>query len=171
MLDLKIDSEDQNNIAGEVLVKGDCVFAGYYKNDAATSACFTEDGWFRTGDMGTVDNKRNLFLVGRCKNMLLSSNGENIYPEEIEAELINLPYITETVVVQRDQRLVALIVINEDKVAAANLDSGALESVMRANIMNMNKKLAGYAQVSDFEIRNEPFAKTPKGSIKRFLYK
>jgi len=171
VIDVKIDSVDPQNIAGEVLIKGDCVFAGYYKNEKGTAETFTADGWFRTGDMGTVDENRNLFLVGRCKNMLLSSNGQNIYPEEIETELNLLPYVAESIVVQREARLVALIVVNQDAVANANLSAETLDAVMKTNVSNVNKKIPGYSQIADFELRYEPFAKTPKGSIRRFLYK
>ena len=170
-LELKIDSADQEGIAGEVLVKGDCVFAGYFKNDEATAASYTEDGWFRTGDMGTVGGDRDLFLVGRCKNMLLSSNGQNIYPEEIEVVLNELPYVSESLIVQRDSKLVALVVVNLDAASNAQLSAESLESVMKQNIVKLNSKIPAYSSVSGYELLYEPFKKTPKGSIRRFLYK
>lgn len=169
-LAVRIDSTDPMNIPGEVQVKGDCVFAGYYKNDDATRAAFTEDGWFKTGDLGTIDQDRTLFLVGRCKNMLLSSNGQNIYPEEIEVVLNAQPYIAESVVVQRDNILHALIVPNISLMDQENLDAQALNAIMEGNLRNLNTKLPQYSQVSSFELRFEPFAKTPKGSIRRFMY-
>ena len=170
-LDLKVVSPDPANIAGEVLVKGDVVFAGYYKNPDATAEAFTEDGWFKTGDMGTVDADRSLFLVGRCKNMLLSTNGQNVYPEEIEVVLNPMPYVAESLIVQRDTRFVALIVVNIDAVSAANLSAEALESVMNQNIAKVNSQIPQYSQISSFELLYEPFKKTPKGSIRRFFYK
>ena len=170
-IELKIASPDPHSIPGEVLVKGPVVFAGYYKNPDATAAVFTEDGWFRTGDMGTVDDRRNLFLVGRCKSMLLSENGQNIYPEEIEVVLNELPYVQESLIVQRGSKLVALVVVNPDQAEAANLNAETLDAIMHANITKLNSQMPAYAVVNDFEIRFEPFAKTPKGSIRRFMYK
>ena len=169
-VEVRIDSTDPKNIPGEVQVKGDCVFAGYYKNEQATADSFTEDGWFRTGDMGTIDEDRTLFLVGRCKSMLLSSNGQNIYPEEIEVVLNALPYVAESVVVQRDQILHALIVPNMAKADNDNIDAQALQAIMEGNIKSLNTQIPQYAFVSSFELRYEPFAKTPKGSIRRFMY-
>lgn len=170
-IEMKINSEDQENIPGEVLVKGGVVFQGYYKNQAATDAVFTEDGWFRTGDMGTIDSDKNLFLVGRCKNMLLSENGQNIYPEEVEVVLNEMPFVQESLLVQRGSRLVALIVVNEEKLSEMNMNRDALENIMQQNIINLNKKIPAYSAVNDHELLFEPFAKTPKGSIRRFLYK
>jgi len=170
-IEMKVDSADQENIPGEVLVKGGVVFQGYYKNQAATDAVFTSDGWFRTGDMGTIDSDKNLFLVGRCKNMLLSENGQNIYPEEVEVVLNEMPFVQESLLVQRGQRLIALIVVNAEKLSEMNMNRDALESIMQQNIINLNKKIPAYSAVNDFELMFEPFVKTPKGSIRRFLYK
>ena len=170
-LDLKIDSDDPKNIPGEVLVKGPGVFTGYYKNPAATEAAFTEDGWFHTGDLGTVDEDKMIFLVGRCKNMILGTNGQNIYPEEIEVILNNLPYVVESVIVSREGKLVALIVPNADQLAAANIDAESMNAVMKGNIKKLNELIPAYSAVADFEIMTQPFAKTPKGSIRRFMYR
>ena len=170
-LELRIASDDPATIPGEVQVRGDEVFKGYYHNDEATAAAFTEDGWFRTGDMGTVDSEKNLFLVGRCKNMLLSANGQNVYPEEIEVYLNAMPYVTESLIVQRGNALVALIVVNPDAVAAAGLDADSLDGIMHGNIAKLNKLIPAYSAVAGFELRYEPFVKTPKGSIRRFMYK
>lgn len=169
-LQARIASPDPMNIPGEFQVKGDCVFAGYYKNEGATKEAFTEDGWFRTGDLGTMDKDRTLFLVGRCKNMLLSSNGQNIYPEEIEVLLNALPYVAESVVVQREHILHALIVPNIAKVEENQWDAQTLHTVMEKNIQTLNAQLPQFALVHTFELRFEPFAKTPKGSIRRFMY-
>ena len=177
-LQVRIASPDPENIPGEFQVKGECVFAGYYKNPEATAEAFTEDGWFRTGDLGTLDQDSTLFLVGRCKNMLLSSNGQNIYPEEIEVLLNSLPGVQESVVVQREHLLHAIIVPKEDgSLPQPSLKGGSevspamqqLDAIMEENLRNLNSRLPQYAQVKTFELRFEPFAKTPKGSIKRYL--
>lgn len=170
-LSVRIASPDGRTIPGEFQVKGECVFAGYYKNPEATEAAFTEDGWFRTGDLGTLDEDHTLFLVGRCKNMLLSSNGQNIYPEEIEVLLNALPYVAESVVVQREHILHALIVPDTSRMDNEQIDTEALNAIMEGNIRNLNARLPQYAAVKTFELRFEPFAKTPKGSIRRFMYK
>ena len=169
-IEARINSVDPEHIPGEVHVKGDCVFSGYYKNPAVTAEVMTEDGWFRTGDMGVLDKDGTLFLMGRCKNMLLSSNGQNIFPEEIEVLLNVKPFVAESLIVQRDAIRVAIIVIDNDKVAASGMDASALNAVMRGNIEKLNKEIPAYSSITDFELRFEPFAKTPKGSIKRFMY-
>ncbi len=167
--DVRISSEDPENIPGEIQVRGEIVFSGYYKNPDATAATFTEDGWFRTGDLATMDKDNSLFIVGRSKNMILSSNGQNIFPEEIEVVLNALPYVGESLIVDRKDRLVALIV--PDANTTAEVDAEALKNVMDANLKALNKKIPGYSQVASYEIHFEPFAKTPKGSIRRFMYK
>ena len=186
-LQVRIASSDPEHIPGEFQVKGECVFAGYYKNPEATAEAFTEDGWFRTGDLGTLDKDSTLFLVGRCKNMLLSTNGQNIYPEEIEVLLNSLPGVQESVVVQREHLLHAIIVPKEEEkkthpappyegreisAVSAGGDTcapGRLNAIMEENLQSLNARLPQYAQVKTFELRFEPFAKTPKGSIKRYL--
>ena len=170
VMELRIDSPDPENIAGELYVKGDVVFVGYYKNPEATAEVL-KDGWFRTGDIGTVDKNNNVFLLGRSKNMILSESGQNVYPEEIEVILNELPYVAESIVLQRDHRIVALIVPNMDALDKAGIGADGLEAIMRQNIVALNTKLPGYSAVNDFEIRFEPFSKTPKGSIRRFMYK
>lgn len=164
------DSKDPEHVAGELLVKGDVVFAGYYKNEEATKSAFTEDGWFHTGDLGTMDKDNTLFLVGRCKSMLLSSNGQNIYPEEIEVILNNMPFVAESLIVSRKEKLVALIVPDQNALADAGTDADNLTKIMEANLAALNKIVPAYSVVSSYEIQLEPFAKTPKGSIKRFMY-
>lgn len=169
-LEARIDSVDPEHIPGEVQVKGDCVFCGYYKNQEVTDEVMTDDGWFRTGDMGILDKDGTLFLMGRCKNMLLSSNGQNIFPEEIEVLLNTKPFVAESLIVQRDAARIALIVADNDKVSNSGMDAAALNAVMRGNIEKLNKEIPAYSSIADFELRFEPFAKTPKGSIKRFMY-
>lgn len=167
-VELKIDSPDPENVPGEILIRGNVVFKGYYKNEAATAAAFTSDGWFRTGDLGTVDKDHSVFIVGRCKSMILSANGQNIFPEEIEVVLNAFPYVAESLVVSRKDRLVALVV--PDMNLAGEMDAGALKNVMDDYIEALNKKIPAYSHVSSYELRFEPFVKTPKGSIKRFMY-
>lgn len=167
-VDLRIDSADQEHIPGEILIKGSVVFSGYYKNEEATKAVFTEDGWFRTGDLGTVDKDHSVFIVGRCKSMILSTNGQNIFPEEIEVVLNALPYVGESLIVSREGKLVALIVPNQNLIG--DMDAAGLKSVMDANLVALNKSIPAYSQVASYELRFEPFAKTPKGSIRRFMY-
>lgn len=167
---VRFDSKDPEHVAGELLVKGDVVFAGYYKNEEATKAAFTEDGWFHTGDLGTMDKDNTLFLVGRCKSMLLSSNGQNIYPEEIEVVLNNMPFVAESLIVSRKEKLVALIVPDQNALADAGTDADNLTKIMDANLAALNKIVPAYSVVSSYEIQLESFAKTPKGSIKRFMY-
>ena len=168
-VDLRIDSSDPETVPGEIQLKGHIVFQGYYKNPDATAAAFTEDGWFRTGDLATMDKEKSLFIVGRSKSMILSSNGQNIFPEEIEVVLNALPYVGESLIVSRDEHLVALIV--PDMNLAGDMSSDELAKVMNANLVALNKKMPAYSQVSSYELHFEPFAKTPKGSIRRFMYK
>lgn len=169
IFDLKIDSPSPGQIPGEILVKGESVFCGYYKNDSATQAAFSPDGWFRTGDLATIDSDGSLFIVGRCKSMILTSNGQNIFPEEIEVQLNTLPGVSESLIVERDERLVALIV--PDQSLIANMDARALSSLMDANLALLNKSIPGYCHVCAYELKHNPFEKTPKGSIKRYMYK
>ena len=170
IMEIKIDSPDPEHIAGELSVKGDVVFKGYYKNPEATAQVL-QDGWFRTGDMGTIDKNRNVFLLGRSKNMILADNGQNVYPEEIEVILNELPYVAESIVLQRESRIIALIVPNMDALDKAGINADALDAIMKQNIALLNTKLPAYSTVNGFELRFEPFSKTPKGSIRRFMYK
>ncbi|MBQ5640016.1 MAG: AMP-binding protein [Bacteroidales bacterium] len=167
-VDLKIDSEDPANIPGEILIKGHVLFSGYYKNEEATKAAFTEDGWFHTGDLATMDKDHSVFIVGRSKNMLLSPNGQNIYPEEIEVVLNAFKGVAESLIISRNDKLVALIVPDHNELG--DIDAAGLRNLMDANIVALNKKIPCYSQVSSYELKYESFAKTPKGSIKRFMY-
>ena len=169
-MQIESDSPNPHEIVGEVLVKGSNTFVGYYKNPEADKEVFTENGWFRTGDLGSIDEENNLFLVGRNKSLRLGSNGENVYPEEIEVKLNVLPYVAESLIVQRGEKFIALIVPNADMIAAVNISAGTLEDIMEQNITTLNKSIPAFAQVSGYELHEEAFAKTPKGSIKRFKY-
>ncbi len=156
---------------GEIQVKGENVCLGYFKNEAETEKLFTEDGWLKTGDLGTQDKDNFLYIKGRSKTMLLSASGQNIYPEEIEAKISLLPYILENLVVMRDGKLEALIVLNADKLGEEGVSPEKAWEVILEKRASLNKELAVYEQITKFELCNTPFEKTPKQSIKRFLYK
>ena len=170
-LELRIDSANPRRILGEIQVKGDAVMLGYYKNEEATKATFTSDGWLKTGDMGIMDAKDNIFIKGRCKNMILTGSGQNIYPEEIEDKINNLPYVIESLVVGRKNAIVALVVADYDAAAKAGIDEKALEQLVNENVLALNTDLAAYSKIGYTELRSEPFEKTPKQSIRRFMYK
>ena len=170
-VDIRIDSENPATVPGEIQAKGDSVMIGYYKNEEATKATFTVDGWLKTGDMGLMDKNENIFIKGRCKNMILTANGQNVYPEEIEDLVNQLPYVAESLVVGRKHGLAALIVPNPDAVAEAGLDESQLQKVMEENLFALNAELPAYSKLTICELRKEPFEKTPKLSIKRFMYK
>ncbi len=167
-VEVRIDSEDPYNKVGEIQARGMNIMSGYYKNEEATKAAFTEDGWMRTGDLGLLDEKGNIFIKGRSKNMILSANGQNIYPEEIEAVVNNQPYVIESVVVDRGARLVALIYMDSEKAKAEGVD---LEEYKKTIMTEVNKSMPAYSKVNVVEYMTEPFEKTPKMSIKRFMYK
>ena len=170
-MQIRIDSEDPTKKEGEVQVYGVNVMKGYYKNEQATKEAFTEDGWMRTGDLGIIDKDGNLFLRGRSKNMLLSPNGQNIYPEEIEDKLNSLPLVTESVVVDREHKLVALVYSDPSLAKPEVLQGKTVEQVMKENVVKLNKMLPAYSQVIAIELVEKEFEKTPKRSIKRFMYK
>ena len=170
-IEVRIDSSDPVNEVGEIQVRGTNVMEGYYRNPEATAAAFTEDGWLRTGDLGVIDKAGNIFIRGRSKNMILSSNGQNIYPEEIEAVLNNQPYVVESVVVDRNSRLVGLVYLDMERMSADGLDSEARENCLKSILTDVNRDLPSYSKLSKLEVRDEPFEKTPKMSIRRFLYK
>ncbi|MGI6573208.1 MAG: AMP-binding protein [Fermentimonas sp.] len=169
IMEARIDSSDPENVPGEIQVRGENVMKGYYKNPEATQAAFTEDGWLKTGDSGVMKGKR-LFIKGRIKTMLLSANGQNIYPEEIESRLNNLRYVAESLVVQRENRLVALVYPEMNAIAADGITPWELEEIMVENRNTLNQSIAQYERISDIEIVEKEFEKTPKKSIKRFLY-
>ena len=163
----RIDSPDPQNIPGELQVKSKFLFAGYYLNEEATMDAFTKDGWFHTGDVGTIDAGGHVILSGRCKNMLLTSNGQNVYPEEIETILNAMPFVSESLIVQRRESFGALIVPDAE---GESISGSTLEMVMNQNIAILNGKIPTYSKISWYRIEKEPFEKTPKGSIKRFIY-
>jgi long-chain acyl-CoA synthetase len=167
---MKVLSSDPQNVVGEVVVKGDAVMLGYYKNEEATHQVIDEEGWLHTGDLGLMDENNNLFLKGRSKNMLLSANGQNIYPEEIEDKLNTMPYVSESIVVQQNGKLVGLVYPDFDDAFAHGLDNASIERVMEENRIQLNALLPSYSQLSKMKIYPEEFEKTPKRSIKRFLY-
>ena len=165
----QIDSPDPENVAGELRVKGDNVMLGYFKNPEATNAAM-KDGWLLTGDLCTIDSDGFLFIRGRSKNMILGPSGQNIYPEEIEQKLNNLPYVCESLIVEENHRLVALVYPDIDNGSAQGLSFSDLEKLMQENITQLNKDLPGYSKIADLKVLHEEFEKTPKRSIKRFLY-
>lgn len=169
-MEIRIDSEDQQHIAGEILVKGENVFLGYYKNEEATAKSFTSDGWFRTGDMGVIDKDGYLYIKGRSKSMILGPSGQNIYPEEIEDTLNNLPYVVESLVIDDGGRIVALVYPDYAKAKEEGLSNEALEAKMKENVQIANSQLPIYCKISAVRMQTEEFEKTPKKSIKRYLY-
>lgn len=169
-VEVRIDSADPAQEVGEILVKGDNVMLGYYKNPEATRTAFTDDGWLRTGDLGVIDKQGNIFIKGRSKNMILSGNGQNIYPEEIEDKLNALPLVAESIVVSRAKRLVALVVPDLAAFQRFAAEGRTLESVMVDYLAQVNACLPAYSKLNKIELHSEPFEKTPKKSIKRFMY-
>ena len=167
-VEVRIDSEDPYSKVGEIQAKGYSLMSGYYKNDEATKAAFTEDGWMRTGDLGLLDSKGNIFIKGRSKNMILSANGQNIYPEEIEAVVNNLPYVIESVVVDRGARLAALVYMDAEKAKAEGVNLDEYKAIIMTEV---NKSMPAYSKLNIVEYMDQPFEKTPKMSIKRFMYK
>lgn len=168
-MEIRVDSANPQKEVGELQVRGDNVMLGYYKNEDATRATFTEDGWLRTGDLGIVDGKGNIFIKGRSKCMILSSNGQNIYPEEIESKLNSLDLIGESIVVARDKALVAIVSLADRKGLE---ESGAdIDALLEAARRDVNRTLPAYSQLSKLELVEGEFVHTPKRSIKRILYK
>lgn len=170
-MEVKIDSQDPRNVPGEILTRGMNVMLGYYKNEEATRRAIDKEGWLHTGDMGVMDTMDNIFIRGRIKNMLLSPSGQNVYPEEIEAVVNSQPYVLESVVVQREHRLVALIYPDRKLAQQMNLSNDAdLLRYYHGRLKEVNKSFPVYAHVNDVELVDVEFEKTPKKSIKRFLY-
>jgi len=167
-MEVRILSDDPMNIPGEIITRGKHVMLGYYNNEEATRQALDEEGWYHTGDLGTMDEKQNIFIRGRIKNMLLGASGQNIYPEEIEDRLNSMPMIAESLVVQQQDKLVALVYPDQDEVV--NFSQEELEAVMDQNRENLNAQLPAYSRISRIVLRDEEFQKTPKKSIKRYLY-
>ncbi|WP_337631788.1 AMP-binding protein [Prevotella pectinovora] len=170
-MEVIIDSENPETVPGEILARGLNVMLGYYKNDEATAQTIDKDGWYHTGDLGLMDKGGNVFIKGRSKNMLLGPNGQNIYPEEIEDKLNSMTFAMESVVVQRDGKLVGLVHPDFDEVHAMGLSRDDLQSLMEENRVQVNANLPVYCKIAAIEIHDEEFEKTPKKSIKRYLYK
>ena len=170
LLEARIESRDPQNIPGELLIRGEHVMKGYYKNDSATKAVLEEDGWMHTGDMCTMDNDGTLYIRGRCKTMILSGSGQNIYPEEIEERLNNLYMVAESLVIENNGRLTALVVPDYELANAEGVALDNLQEIMDENLKQLNTMVASYEKVANIVIHREEFVKTPKRSIKRYLY-
>ena len=170
IMEVRIDSENPYNKVGEIQVRGENVMKGYYKNEEATRNVFTDDGWLKTGDLGTIDVNKRIYIRGRSKTMILSSNGQNIYPEEIEAKLNNLPFVLESLVVEREGKLVGLVYPDYDTVDSTGIRHEDLPAIMEQNRKDLNKLLAPYEAVTSIILYPTEFEKTPKRSIKRYLY-
>ena len=169
-LELRIDSDRPSKFPGEIQVRGAVVTTGYYKNEEATKASFTSDGWLKTGDMGTQDRFGTVFIKGRCKNMILTGSGQNIYPEEIEDMINRIKYVSESIVVGRNHAIIAIIVADNETAKADGMSNVQVIDAIEKSVLALNAKLPAYSQIARCEFRNEPFEKTPKQSIKRFMY-
>ena len=169
-MEVRIDSSDPENIPGEILARGTNVMLGYYKNEEATRQTIDAEGWYHTGDLGTMDADGNVFIKGRSKNMLLSANGQNIYPEEIEDKLNSMALVSESVVIQKGDKLIGLVHPDYDEVAAMRLGHDDVMEVMEQNRQALNAVMPNYSKLTEIRIHKEEFEKTPKKSIKRYLY-
>lgn len=169
--DVRIDSADPIKVAGEIQAKGDNICIGYYKNPEASAAAFTDDGYLHTGDLGVLDAEGNIFIKGRIKSMILGPSGQNIYPEEVEAVVNNQDYVQESVVVDRERKLVALVFLDAEAIKKAGLSQAEIDAIPTRVMNGSNKSLPAYSRVTKVEIMDKPFEKTPKMSVKRFLYK
>lgn len=169
-MEVRIDSDNSENEVGEILVRGMNVMLGYYKNPEATKAVMLKDGWMRTGDLGTLDSDGFLYIRGRSKSMILGPSGQNIYPEEIEDKLNNMLYISESLIIDQNGKLMALIYPDWEQIDKAEIKHDNIEQIMKENIRLLNLELPGYSQISGLKLYQEEFEKTPKRSIKRYLY-
>ena len=170
-MEVRVDSNDPATIPGELLTRGMNTMLGYYKNEEATLAVLDKDGWFHTGDLATISTDGHVFIKGRKKNMLLGANGQNVYPEEIEAKLNNMPLVGESIIIQRDNRLVALVHPEAEDKEAMDFDDTDIQEIMNENLKSLNSELPPFCRISTVEIHEEEFQKTAKKSIKRYLYK
>ncbi|MBF1432345.1 MAG: AMP-binding protein [Prevotella nanceiensis] len=170
-MQVEIESSDPQNIPGEIIVKGLNVMLGYYKNEEATKQVLDSNGWYHTGDLGIMDKDGNIFIKGRSKNMLLGSNGQNIYPEEIEDKLNSLALVGESIVLQREEKLIALVHPDMEEAESMGFSIDDIQKVMTQNLQTLNEMMPGYSKVSEIILHEEEFEKTPKKSIKRYLYK
>ncbi|MEG1748070.1 MAG: AMP-binding protein, partial [Tannerellaceae bacterium] len=169
-MEVRINSSDPENEVGEIMVRGENVMLGYYKNPEATKAVLTPDGWLYTGDLGTLDSDGFLYIRGRSKTMILSANGQNIYPEEIEDRLNNMLYVAESLIISQGGKLNALIYPDWEQADKAGIQHSEIERLMQENINQLNAETPTYSKVSCFKLFQEEFEKTPKRSIKRYLY-
>ena len=169
-MEVKIDSQDPQHVAGEIICRGANLMLGYYKNPEATAQIIDTNGWLHTGDLGTMDKDGYVTVRGRSKNMLLTASGQNIYPEEIESKLNNMPYVSESLVVLQKDKLVALIYPDFDDAFTHGLQQSDIEKVMENNRNELNQQLPAYCQITKVKIHFEEFEKTAKKSIKRFMY-
>ncbi len=169
-MEVKINSRDPQNIPGEILARGMNVMLGYYKNPEATAETLDSEGWYHTGDLGTIDYEGNVFIKGRSKNMLLGANGQNIYPEEIEDKLNSMAMVNESIVIQEGDKLVGLVHPDYDEAKTMGFTSEDLSNIMEQNRVELNNLLPSYSKLSSIRLHTEEFAKTPKRSIKRYLY-
>lgn len=169
-METKVISEDPERIPGELVCRGMNVMLGYYKNESATAQTIDKDGWLHTGDMAIKDADGNIFIKGRCKNMLLTASGQNIYPEEIEARLNNMPYVNESLVILKENKLVALVYPDNEDAFSQGMNKKQLEEALELNRIELNKVLPAYSQITQVKLYPEEFEKTAKKSIKRFLY-
>jgi long-chain acyl-CoA synthetase len=170
IMDVRIESENPYEVAGEIQVRGENVMLGYYKNEESTRQSFTEDGWLKTGDLGTIDSEKRIYIRGRNKTMILSSNGQNIYPEELESKLNNMPFVHESLVIEHNGKIVALVYPDYEQVDSMGIRHEELYLLMEQNCKEVNRLLAPYEQISRIELYPTEFEKTPKKSIKRYLY-
>ena len=167
---MRIDSPDPTNVAGEILTKGPNVLLGYYKNEEDTARTIDKEGWFHTGDLGLMDEDGNVFIKWRSKNLLLGSNGQNIYPEEIEDKLNSLALVSECLVIQKGEKLIALVYPDYDEAQNLGLDAEDIKNIMEENRTQLNTIVPAYCKVAEIRVQEEEFEKTPKKSIKRYLY-
>ena len=170
-MEVRIDSDDPQNTPGEVLARGMNTMLGYYKNEEATRAVLDADGWYHTGDLGTMSADGHVFIRGRIKNMLLGSNGQNVYPEEIEDKLNSMAYVNESLIVQKGDKLIGLVHPDYDEAKAMDFSEDDLESIMEQNRLKLNEQLPPFCKISELRLHEDEFVKTPKKSIKRYLYK
>lgn len=169
-MEVRIDSDDPSAVPGEIQVKGDNVFLGYFKNPEATAEVMTDDGWFKTGDMGILDRDGSLFIKGRTKCMILGPSGQNIYPEEVETVINSQPYVVDSLVVEDDGGLTALIFPDFQQGSRDGMNQDAFVKYIEGTLSDLNKELPNYAKLKKIEVMSEDFERTPKKSIKRYLY-
>ena len=170
-MEVRIDSDDPQNTPGEVMARGMNTMLGYYKNEEATRAVLDADGWYHTGDLGTMSADGHVFIRGRIKNMLLGSNGQNVYPEEIEDKLNSMAYVNESLIVQKGDKLIGLVHPDYDEAKAMDFSEDDLVSIMEQNRLKLNEQLPPFCKISEHRLHEDEFVKTPKKSIKRYLYK